>query len=96
MRESLAYADAHPDEARRVIGTYTKITPEVIAQVTLPKWPPEVNRASVQTLADLGLIGKAGATIQLTKKSNAHVQELAFFHLAQKSTQKQKPGRHGR
>jgi NitT/TauT family transport system substrate-binding protein len=55
MRESLAYADAHPDEARRVIGTYTKITPEVIAQVTLPKWPPEVNRASVQTLADLAL-----------------------------------------
>jgi NitT/TauT family transport system substrate-binding protein len=55
MRESLAYADAHPDEARRIIGTYTKITPEVIAQVTLPKWPPEVNRASVQTLADLAL-----------------------------------------
>ncbi|MGN9906700.1 ABC transporter substrate-binding protein [Phytohabitans sp. LJ34] len=55
MRESLAYADANPDEARRVIGTYTKITPEVIAQVTLPKWPPEVNRASVQTLADLAL-----------------------------------------
>jgi len=55
MRESLAYADAHPDEARRVIGTYTKITPEVIAQVTLPKWPPDVNRASVQTLADLAL-----------------------------------------
>jgi NitT/TauT family transport system substrate-binding protein len=55
MRESLAYADAHPDEARRVIGTYTRITPEVIAQVTLPKWPPEVNRASVQTLADLAL-----------------------------------------
>lgn len=55
MRESLAYADAHPDEARRVIGTYTKITPEVIAQVTLPKWPAEVNRESVQTLADLAL-----------------------------------------
>lgn len=55
MRESLAYADANPDEARRVIGTYTRITPEVIAQVTLPKWPAEVNRASVQTLADLAL-----------------------------------------
>ena len=55
MRESLAYADAHPDEARRVIGTYTQITTDVIAQVTLPKWPPEVNRASVQTLADLAL-----------------------------------------
>jgi uncharacterized protein len=46
-------------------------------------------------LADLGLIGKAATTIQLTKKSNADVQELAFFHLARKTTQ-QKPRRHGR
>lgn len=50
-------------------------------------------------LADLGLIGKAGATIQLTKKSNATVQELAFFHIAPKKqtqqTVKQKPRRHG-
>jgi NitT/TauT family transport system substrate-binding protein len=27
----------------------------VIAQVTLPKWPAEINRASVQTLADLAV-----------------------------------------
>jgi predicted nucleotidyltransferase len=51
-------------------------------------------------LADLGLIGKAATTIQLTKKSNASVQELAFFYLVPKkqtqSTQKQNPGRHGR
>jgi uncharacterized protein len=46
-------------------------------------------------LADIGLIGKAATTIQLTKKSNAEVQELAFFHLAQKQTQ-QKSRRHGR
>lgn len=62
MRESLAYADAHSDEARSIIGTYTKIAPEVIAKVTLPKWPAEINRQSVQTLADLantdGLLAK--------------------------------------
>ena len=29
MKESLAYADAHPDEVRDVLGTYTKIAPEV-------------------------------------------------------------------
>jgi uncharacterized protein len=46
-------------------------------------------------LADLGLIGKAATTIQLTKKSNTDVQEMAFFHLAQKQT-KQKSRRHGR
>ncbi|GAB3448053.1 ABC transporter substrate-binding protein [Actinophytocola sediminis] len=55
MRESLSYADAHPDEARAVIGTYTEIAPEVIDQVTLPKWPAEVNRESVAALADLAL-----------------------------------------
>jgi len=55
MKESLAYADAHPDEARAIIGTYTQIAPDTIAKMTLPKWPAEVNRASVQTLADLAL-----------------------------------------
>lgn len=32
-------------------------------------------------LADLGLIGKAGASVRLTKRSNVDVQELAFFHI---------------
>jgi hypothetical protein len=31
-------------------------------------------------LADQGLIGKASTPVQLTKKSNVHVQELAFFY----------------
>jgi predicted nucleotidyltransferase len=31
-------------------------------------------------LADQGLIGKASTPVQLTKKSNIHVQELAFFY----------------
>ena len=55
MKESLAYADAHPDEARAIIKTYTTIAPDVIAKMTLPKWPAEIDRKSVQTLADLAL-----------------------------------------
>jgi NitT/TauT family transport system substrate-binding protein len=55
MKESLAYADAHPDEARQIIGTYTQIAPDVIAKMTLPKWPADINRQAVQTLADLAL-----------------------------------------
>ncbi|MFK4040874.1 ABC transporter substrate-binding protein [Nonomuraea wenchangensis] len=55
ITKSLEYADGHPDEVRDVLGTYTKIAPEVIAKITLPKWPAEVNRASVQTVADLAL-----------------------------------------
>ncbi len=62
MKESLAYADSHPDEARQIIGTYTQITADVIAKVTLPKWPPDINRDSVQKLSDLavtdGLLAK--------------------------------------
>lgn len=33
-------------------------------------------------LADLGLIGKAGVSARLTKRSTVDVQELAFFHIA--------------
>ncbi|MEV4220219.1 ABC transporter substrate-binding protein [Nonomuraea sp. ATR24] len=55
MRKSLEYADTHPDEVRQVLSTYTKIAPEVIEKIYLPKWPAEVNRASVQTIADLAL-----------------------------------------
>jgi NitT/TauT family transport system substrate-binding protein len=55
MTESLAYADAHPDEARQVLTTYTKIDEAVIKELTLPKWPEEINRASVETLATLAV-----------------------------------------
>ncbi len=34
-------------------------------------------------LADQGLIGKASTPVHLTKKSNVHVQELAFFSLGE-------------
>ncbi|MEJ3744066.1 ABC transporter substrate-binding protein [Actinomycetes bacterium KLBMP 9797] len=54
MNESLAYADAHPDEVRKVITTYTKIDPKIVDTLTLPKWPTEINRASVEKLAALG------------------------------------------
>ncbi|MFE6282008.1 ABC transporter substrate-binding protein [Streptomyces sp. NPDC057877] len=52
--ESLAYADAHPEEARAVVTSYTKIPAEVLAEVTLPKWPAEPNRAGIEELARLG------------------------------------------
>ena len=55
MNESLAYADAHPDEARQVLTTYTEIDEAVIQKLTLPKWPAEINRQSVETLATLAV-----------------------------------------
>ncbi len=52
ITESLAYADQHTDEVRQIIPTYTRITPEIAAKITLPRWPTEMNRASSQALAD--------------------------------------------
>ena len=54
MTESLAYADAHPGEARKAVTTYTKIPAAVLAKVTLPKWPASANRASIEALGKLG------------------------------------------
>ncbi|MGW6731663.1 ABC transporter substrate-binding protein [Streptomyces sp. NPDC055013] len=52
--ESLAYAEAHPDEARQIVTTYTKIPASVLDQVNLPKWPAEPNRSSIEALMKLG------------------------------------------
>ncbi|MBT3154319.1 ABC transporter substrate-binding protein [Streptomyces sp. CHD11] len=52
--ESLAYADSHPDEVRAIVTTYTKIPADVLAKVTLPKWPAEPDRAAIAELAELG------------------------------------------
>jgi len=38
--------------------------------------------SACEYLADEGLIGKASTSIQLTKRSNVEVQELAFYYLA--------------
>jgi NitT/TauT family transport system substrate-binding protein len=55
MTESLAYAGAHPDEARKALTSYTQIDEAVIAKLTLPRWPEEINRESVDTLATLAV-----------------------------------------
>ncbi|WP_055692981.1 ABC transporter substrate-binding protein [Streptomyces prasinopilosus] len=52
--ESLAYADSHPDEVRGIITTYTKIPAGLLEKVTLPKWPAEPDRASLEELSRLG------------------------------------------
>src|SRR5262249_6114827 len=41
--------------------------------------------AVCEYLADQGLIGKASTSVQLTRRSNIEVQELAFFYLGGRS-----------
>ncbi|MEV5436923.1 ABC transporter substrate-binding protein [Streptomyces sp. NPDC052682] len=52
--ESLKYADGHPDEVRRILTTYTKIPGTLVEKLTLPRWPAEPDRASIERLAELG------------------------------------------
>lgn len=53
LHESLAYAEANPDEVRRILAEYTEIDPELIERMALPRFPEEINEESVRTLADL-------------------------------------------
>jgi NitT/TauT family transport system substrate-binding protein len=53
MDESLTYAQEHPDEARDILASYTKIDPAVAKEMTLPLWEPGINKESLQKLADL-------------------------------------------
>ncbi|WP_328870960.1 ABC transporter substrate-binding protein [Streptomyces sp. NBC_00287] len=54
MTESLTYASAHPDEARQILTTYTKIDGQVLKDLTLPDWPAQYDMASLEKLASLG------------------------------------------
>lgn len=53
LAEAQAYADENPDEARATVTSYTDLTDEQIAAVTLPRFPTEFNRDSLETIAEL-------------------------------------------
>jgi NitT/TauT family transport system substrate-binding protein len=55
MNESLTYAGANPNDVRAVLGTYTQISEPVRAELILPKFSPEVDRAAIQALGDLSV-----------------------------------------
>ncbi|MFE5291376.1 ABC transporter substrate-binding protein [Isoptericola sp. NPDC056618] len=55
MAESLAYAQDNPDAVREVLTTYTEIDEATLKDLTLPRWPAEIDTDSVQLLADLAV-----------------------------------------
>lgn len=61
--ESLQYATAHESQVRAIVSSYVQVDAGVPAKMVLPKWPVEVNKASVQRIADLaradGVLTKA-------------------------------------
>lgn len=50
MSESAAYAEAHPDETRAILSTYTSIPEDVAATLRLPRWTERVNVDSLERL----------------------------------------------
>jgi NitT/TauT family transport system substrate-binding protein len=47
IQESLAYASSHPEVARQVIATYTKIPSSVLPKMELSPWDVKLNRPSI-------------------------------------------------
>jgi NitT/TauT family transport system substrate-binding protein len=69
MKESLAYADAHPDAVRQIVTTYTTIKSDVAAKMTLPKYSAEIDKASLDQMSTLmvtdGLLKQPADTAKL-------------------------------
>ena len=53
MNKGLSYAADHPDDARAILLTYTKIDKAIADKLNLPVWTPKINRESMGVLADL-------------------------------------------
>ena len=72
MNRSLEYADAHPDEVRRIVPTYTETPPEAAQQMRLPVFDPELDREGIELEAELtakyGIIEEAPAYEDLVRE----------------------------
>jgi len=69
MKESLAYANSHPDAARQIVTTYTTIKADAAGAMTLPTWSADVDKPSVDTMSALmvrfGLLSAPADTAKL-------------------------------
>ena len=50
MNKSLEYAQNHPDEVRKIVGTYTKISPAVLEKIVLPTFRTDFSREAAEKL----------------------------------------------
>ena len=72
MNRSLEYASSHPDEARKIVLTYTKIPAEAAKGMQLPTWGSDLNEPTIELMADLtlkfGIIEKKPALDELIQR----------------------------
>jgi NitT/TauT family transport system substrate-binding protein len=52
MNKSLVYAQAHPDEVRQIVTTYTKMTADQLKNMILPAYRVDFNLAAAKKLGD--------------------------------------------
>jgi NitT/TauT family transport system substrate-binding protein len=53
MNQSLDYAQAHPDEVRKILPSYIKLTEEIAGKVVLPEWSTSLGTDLLNKTADL-------------------------------------------
>jgi NitT/TauT family transport system substrate-binding protein len=53
MNKSLDYAQAHPDEVRKILLDYTEIPPEAAEAIKLPTWRTDLNEPTIELLSQL-------------------------------------------
>jgi len=53
IKKSNIYARNHPDEVRRIIQTYTRISPEAAQKIALPAWTPDLDAQTIQHQIDM-------------------------------------------
>jgi NitT/TauT family transport system substrate-binding protein len=52
LKESTTYAASHRDEVQAVIGSYVKVSPQVVPSIVLPDWTADLAAGSTQALGD--------------------------------------------
>ncbi|ROR74393.1 ABC transporter substrate-binding protein [Bogoriella caseilytica] len=69
MADSLELATAQPEAARAAVAGYTEIDPEVLERLSMPRFPPELNVASLELMAELahaaGVLDDPGVAAEL-------------------------------
>ncbi len=55
MERSLEYAQENPDAVRDILGEYTQIPPEAVANIKLPQWRSDLTIPTIERLSALSL-----------------------------------------
>ena len=53
INKSMEYAEAHPDEVRDIVTTYTKIPAALAKAMVLPHWGADLHEDTIQLTMDL-------------------------------------------